>query len=174
MQNNSQCLAERDELLSVSLKVEYWYIHMNLTALKLAHFMCGMLCFWFWRPCLIALPDSMRVVLKNWTVFQVSFRTSWMDPQCTCIYIYIYTWKPNDLYFWRSTTQNKAFSKKKSHLGFRYIHTTTYYDYVYIYTYIYRYILIYIYLYTHKNISIYLYSYYIYELNIYVLYIYIS
>ena len=33
----------------------------------------------------------------------------------------IYTWNPNDLYFWRSTPQNKAFSNQnKGHLGSRY------------------------------------------------------
>ena len=38
-------------------------------------------------------------------------------------HIYIYTWNPNDLYFWRSTPQNKAFSnQKEGHLGSRYIY----------------------------------------------------
>ncbi len=33
----------------------------------------------------------------------------------------ICTWNPNDLYFWRSTPQNKAFSNQnKGHLGSRY------------------------------------------------------
>ena len=42
----------------------------------------------------------------------------------------IHTWNPNDLYFWRSTPQNKAFSdQKKGYLGSRYIQK--------IYTYIY-------------------------------------
>ena len=37
--------------------------------------------------------------------------------------IYIYTWNPNDLYFWRSTPQNKAFSNQnKGHLGSRYVY----------------------------------------------------
>ena len=32
----------------------------------------------------------------------------------------VYTWNPNDLYFWRSTPQNKAFSNQnKGHLGSR-------------------------------------------------------
>ena len=31
----------------------------------------------------------MRVVLKNWTVFQVSFRASWMDPQCAYMYLVV-------------------------------------------------------------------------------------
>ena len=35
----------------------------------------------------------------------------------TTYIIYIYTWNPNDLYFWRSTPQNKAFSNQnKGHL----------------------------------------------------------
>ena len=35
----------------------------------------------------------------------------------------IYTWNPNDLYFWRSTPQNKAlFNQNKGHLGSRYIY----------------------------------------------------
>ena len=39
-------------------------------------------------------------------------------------YIYIYTWNPNDLYFWRSIPQNKVFYKqnKGPHLGSRYIY----------------------------------------------------
>ena len=38
-------------------------------------------------------------------------------------YVHIYTWNPNDLYFWRSTPQNKAFSNQnKGHLGSRYIY----------------------------------------------------
>ena len=43
----------------------------------------------------------------------------------THIYIHIiYTWNPNDLYFWRSTRQNKAFSNQnKGHLGSRYTYT---------------------------------------------------
>ena len=33
----------------------------------------------------------------------------------------LYTWNPNDLYFWRSSPQNKAFSNQnKGHLGSRY------------------------------------------------------
>ena len=40
---------------------------------------------------------------------------------CQHLVIYIYTWNPNDLYFWRSTPQNKAFSNQnKGHLGSRY------------------------------------------------------
>ena len=40
-----------------------------------------------------------------------------------CIYIFIFTWNPNDLYVWRSTPQNKAFSNQnKGHLGCRYIY----------------------------------------------------
>ena len=36
----------------------------------------------------------------------------------------IATWNPNDLYFWRSTPQNKAFSNQnKGHLGSRYTNT---------------------------------------------------
>ena len=35
----------------------------------------------------------------------------------------IYTWNPNNLYFWRSTPQNKAFSNQnKGHLCSRYIY----------------------------------------------------
>ena len=35
----------------------------------------------------------------------------------------IYTWNPNDLYFWRSTPQNKAFSNQNNgHLGSRHIY----------------------------------------------------
>ncbi len=35
---------------------------------------------------------------------------------------FICTWSPNDLYFWRSTPQNKPFSNQnKGHLGSRYI-----------------------------------------------------
>ena len=50
---------------------------------------------------------------------------------CTSyIYIYVYTWNPNDLYFWRSTPQSKAFSNQnKDHLGSRHI-------YIYLYMYI--------------------------------------
>ena len=41
-----------------------------------------------------------------------------------CIYIYIYTWNPTDLYFWRLTPQSKAFSdENKGHLGSRYVST---------------------------------------------------
>ena len=40
-------------------------------------------------------------------------------------YVYIYAWNPNDLYFWRSTPQNKAFSNQnKGHLGSRCIYTS--------------------------------------------------
>ena len=36
----------------------------------------------------------------------------------------IYTWNPNDLYFWRSTPQNKAFSNQnKGQPGPRYLYT---------------------------------------------------
>ena len=41
--------------------------------------------------------------------------------------IYIYTWNPNDLYFWRSTPQNKAFSNQnKGQVGSRYIYICIY------------------------------------------------
>ena len=36
---------------------------------------------------------------------------------------FIFTWNPNDLYFWRLTPQNKAFSNQnKGHFGSRYIY----------------------------------------------------
>ena len=42
----------------------------------------------------------------------------------------IHTWNPNDLYFWRSTLQNKALSNQnKGHLGSRYIYI--YMSYIY-------------------------------------------
>ena len=48
---------------------------------------------------------------------------------CLCTHIsvywniYIYTWNPNDLYFWRSTPQNKVFfNQNKGHLGSRYVY----------------------------------------------------
>ena len=38
----------------------------------------------------------------------------------------VYTLNPYDLYFWRSTPQNKAFSNQnKGHLGSRYTYTLT-------------------------------------------------
>ena len=44
-----------------------------------------------------------------------------------CIQAGIYTWNPNDRYFWRSTPQNKVFSNQnKGHLGSRYIYIYTY------------------------------------------------
>ena len=41
---------------------------------------------------------------------------------CIYIYVFTYSWNPNDLYFWRSTPPNKVFShQNKGHLGSRYI-----------------------------------------------------
>ncbi len=43
------------------------------------------------------------------------------------------TWNPNDLYFWRPTPQNKAFSNQnKGHLGSRYIYIYGFFQNVYI------------------------------------------
>ena len=37
---------------------------------------------------------------------------------CVNNILHIYIWNPNDLYFWRSTPENKAFwNQKKGHLG---------------------------------------------------------
>ena len=52
--------------------------------------------------------------------FSVDF---YLEGSSLIVYIYIYTWNPIDLYFWRSTPQNKAFSNQnKGHLGSRYIY----------------------------------------------------
>ena len=66
------------------------------------------------------------------------------------VYIYIYTWNPNDLYFWRSTAQNRAFPKQsKGHQRVPGVYMCIYIYkciYMYIYICIYMYIYIYIYL----------------------------
>ena len=45
----------------------------------------------------------------------------WKPNQQKERHTHMHTWNPNDLYFWRSTPQNKAFSNQnKGHLGSRY------------------------------------------------------
>ena len=103
-----KCLAERDELASVSLKVEYWYIHWTWFETCTFH---------VWHPLFLileALPDCAAWFdagsLKNWTVSKCLFWPSGWP-------LNVYIWNPTDLYFWRSTPpqkkKNNAFSNQK-------------------------------------------------------------
>ena len=77
-------------------------------------------------------PNCIYFLVKiSWFNFLFEYVFFSRKPICRCIF-YIYTWNPNDLYFWSSTPQNKAFSNQnKGHLGSKYIIII-----IYIYTHI--------------------------------------
>ncbi len=84
-----------------------------------------------WKPVLCWLSihlNSMFAVMQllSHEFLALNYAIWQMLNQKSILYIYIYTWNPNDLYFWRSTPQNKALSNQnKGHLGSRYIYYTS-------------------------------------------------
>ena len=77
----------------------------------------GVICVWaflFVRfACSRHLKFSCRITSTSITFFVECFGLFMLEfypngSMVIMVYIYIYTWNPNDLYFWRATPQNKA------------------------------------------------------------------
>ena len=66
---------------------------------------------------------GLRLIIKlNLHIFRCYWMWVYAHKEHTPTIFFTHTWIPNNLYFWRSTPQNMAFSNKNNgHLGFRYI-----------------------------------------------------